>query len=101
MGKGKIKKVLKEEKPIMYLKMISYTKPQFAHNAGAAGKIPVWTYAFWRATDKTNVGSFEIEMDLTKAKNMKEQAQSTYMNDSAIKFLEKQYPNDTVKLTSV
>ena len=40
-------------------------------------------------------------MDLTKAKKMKEQKQSEYMNDLAIALLTKQYPTETIKLTSV
>lgn len=101
MGKGKIKSDLKEEKVLMMLKMVSYTSPQFAHNAGSAGKAPVWTYNFWRTSNKANIGSVEIEMDLTKAKKMKEQKQSEYMNDLAIALLTKQYPTETIKLTSV
>ena len=64
MGKGKMKKAIKEDKSLMMVKLSSYTKPQFAHNAGAAGKAPIWTYGFWRTNDKSNVGSFDLEMAL-------------------------------------
>lgn len=100
MTKPKVTKPLKEEKVLMMLKLASYTKPQFAHNAGAAGKAPVWTYSFWRSNDKSNTGSFDVEMDLTKFKKMKENEQSKAMNDLAISFLESQYPDETVKLTA-
>lgn len=101
MGKGKIKKLLKDETPQMMIRLESFTSPQFAHNAGSAGKIPVWTYKFWRSTDKGNTGLLDVTMDLTKAKKMNENKQSVYMNDLAIALLKESYPNDTIKLTSV
>jgi hypothetical protein len=100
-SKGKITKKLTEKKEVIHVKLFSYTRPQFAHNASKAGKDEmVWKYNFWKTTDENNVGEFTIEGDVGKMKDMKEQKQSETMNAAAIALVENQYKDCTVKLVA-
>jgi hypothetical protein len=99
--KGKITKKLTSETPEVMVKLSKQTSPKFAHNAGAANKGVTWTYEFWLTTDTKNRGTFDLDMDIDKMKNLNENKQSERMNDDAKEFLEEKYPDYKVKLTSV
>ncbi len=97
-GKGKFKTKIKEEKETISIKKTGHTKPQFAHNASSAGKGMTWSYEFWKNSDPTKKGSFDIEGDVNKLKKMDENKQSTAMNNAAKSLIQKEYPNCTAKI---
>lgn len=98
MGKGKMKTNLKTRKETISVKLNSYSRPQFAHNAKSAGKGMTWTYSFWKNTDPSNKGAFDIEGDTGKLHKKNENDQSKEMNDAAISFIEGHYKGCDVKL---
>ena len=82
--------------------LTGYTKPQFAHNAGKAGKAPIWRFDYWAVDNPKIVKAFQIEMDLDVCKKKNEKDQSFYMNELAkegVKSLEKDAK--TVNVVSV
>ena len=75
----------------------SYTRPKFAHNAGNAGTLPVWTFQFVdTATKKTG----EVAITMTKSMTKDEPTAKKQMSDAAVAEVKKRYPKATVKVNN-
>ncbi len=78
------------------VRLVSYTKPKFMHNATAAGKLPVWTFEYYDIGQPKSTTSFNIEM--TRQMEGDENSQASQMADAAIAFVKKQTKASSVKI---
>lgn len=74
----------------------STTKPKFMHNATAAGKLPVWTFAAVDAKTKKPLGTIQVNMTTQMTKD--ENTAKKMMADSALAEAKKEWPKAKVKL---
>ncbi|MCC6587568.1 MAG: hypothetical protein IT168_12800 [Bryobacterales bacterium] len=63
------------------VKLKTYTRPQFMHNATAAGKLPEWTFECWDTGQPNMKKQFVIKM--TTGMSGDENSQTKQMNEAA------------------
>lgn len=75
----------------------SYTRPKFAHNAGHAGTLPVWTFQF---VDTVTKKTGEVAITMTRTMTKDEPTAKKQMSDAAVAAVQKRYPKATVKINN-
>lgn len=78
------------------VRLKSYTKPKFMHNATKAGKLPVWTFEYFDVGQPKVTATFDIEM--TRKMDGDENTQAAKMADAAITKVKQETKATSVKM---